>query len=70
HMAYIGHPVLGDEKYGSKGKFPRQALHSFYLKLRHPVTGKEMEFRAPVPADMKDIIGPDYSNILPLTKAF
>ncbi|MDD5424038.1 MAG: RluA family pseudouridine synthase, partial [Candidatus Omnitrophica bacterium] len=42
HMAYIGHPVLGDEKYGSKGKFPRQALHSFYLKLRHPVTGKEM----------------------------
>ncbi|MFA5335295.1 MAG: RluA family pseudouridine synthase [Candidatus Omnitrophota bacterium] len=70
HMAYIGHPVLGDEKYGSKGKFPRQALHSFYLKLRHPVSGKEMEFRAPVPADMKDIIGPDFSNILPLTKAF
>lgn len=70
HMAYLGHPVLGDVKYGSKGKFPRQALHSFYLKLRHPSTGKEMEFRAPIPSDMLDIIGPDYSNILPLTKAF
>ena len=59
HMAYIGHPVLGDEKYGSKGKFPRQALHSYYLKLRHPKDGREMEFRADLPADMRNIMGPD-----------
>jgi 23S rRNA pseudouridine1911/1915/1917 synthase len=70
HMSYIGHPVLGDEKYGSKGKFARQALHSYYLRLRHPATGKEMEFCADLPSDMKDIIGPSYSNILPLTKPF
>ncbi len=68
HMAYIGHPVLGDTKYGSKGKYPRQLLHSYYLGLKHPVTGKDMEFRAGIPDDMKGIIGPEYSNILPLTK--
>ena len=61
HMAYIGHPVLGDEKYGSKGKFPRQALHSYYLRLRHPKDGREMEFRADLPDDMKNIMGPDIS---------
>ena len=70
HMAYIGHPVLGDEKYGSKGKFPMQALHSYYLKLRHPKSGEEMEFTAGLPDDMKSIIGPSYSNLLPLTKPF
>ena len=59
HMAYIGHPVLGDEKYGSKGKFPRQALHSYYLKLRHPKDGREMEFRAGLPDDMKKMMGSD-----------
>ena len=60
HMAYIGHPVLGDEKYGSKGKFPRQALHSYYLRLRHPKDGREMEFRADLPDDMRKIMGPDF----------
>lgn len=63
HMAYMGHPVLGDEKYGSKGNFPRQALHSYYLQLKHPKTGKVMEFFAEPPEDMKNMIGPDYNNI-------
>lgn len=63
HMAYIGHPVLGDGKYGSKGNFPRQMLHSYYLGLRHPKTGREMEFTAGLPEDMKSIIGPGHSNI-------
>ncbi|MDD4879493.1 MAG: RluA family pseudouridine synthase [Candidatus Omnitrophica bacterium] len=60
HMAYIGHPVLGDEKYGSKGKFPRQALHSYYLRLRHPKDGREMEFKADLPDDMSKMVGPDF----------
>lgn len=69
HMAYIGHPVLGDEKYGSSdralkgGEGPsRQALHAYYLKLRHPTSGKEMEFTACLPADMKEMLGPDCNN--------
>ncbi|MDD5073148.1 MAG: RluA family pseudouridine synthase [Candidatus Omnitrophica bacterium] len=60
HMAYIGHPVLGDEKYGSKGNFPRQALHSYYLRLRHPKDGREMEFKADLPDDMRKMMGPDF----------
>lgn len=65
HMAYLGHPVLGDEKYGSKGNFPRQALHSYHLKFRHPTSGKEMEFTADLPDDMKKIIGPEFCKIKP-----
>ncbi|MFA5338895.1 MAG: RluA family pseudouridine synthase [Candidatus Omnitrophota bacterium] len=60
HMAYIGHPVLGDEKYGSKGNFPRQALHSYYLRLRHPKDGREMEFKADIPDDMRKMMGADF----------
>lgn len=69
HMAYIGHPVLGDEKYGSRVSalkggtgLSRQALHAYYLKLRHPTSGKEMEFTADLPDDMKSMIGPGSGN--------
>ena len=65
HMAYLGHPVLGDGKYGAKGRFPRQALHSYRLNLRHPRTGKPLEFKAQLPEDMRGIIGKDADRILP-----
>ncbi len=52
HMAYIKHPVAGDEVYGS-AKDPLglrgQALHAARLTLAHPRTGETMTFRAPVP---------------------
>ncbi|SHI38740.1 23S rRNA pseudouridine1911/1915/1917 synthase [Propionispora hippei DSM 15287] len=59
HMAYIGHPVVGDPKYGSpKSRFSieGQALHAKKLRLEHPVTGQEMVFEAPVPEDMQSIL--------------
>ncbi len=59
HMAYIGHPVLGDRKYGTK-KCPfaieGQALHSKTLSFSHPRTGERMEFSAPLPEDMASIL--------------
>ncbi len=59
HMAYIGHPVLGDPKYGAK-KCPfsieGQALHSKTLMFTHPRTGERMEFEAPLPEDMQMIL--------------
>lgn len=59
HMAFIGHPVLGDPKYGPK-KCPfaidGQALHSKSLTFEHPITKQEMTFEAPVPEDMQHII--------------
>lgn len=52
HMASIGHPLLGDEIYGS-GKNPYhlqgQALHAMVLGFQHPHTGEYMEFEAPLP---------------------
>lgn len=52
HMASIGHPLLGDEVYGS-GKNPYhlqgQALHAMVLGFIHPSTGEYMEFTAPLP---------------------
>jgi 23S rRNA pseudouridine1911/1915/1917 synthase len=65
HMAYLGHPVLGDGKYGAREKFPRQALHSYYLSFRHPRTGKPLGFKAPLPEDMLGIIGKGADSILP-----
>jgi len=59
HMAYIGHPVVGDPKYGPKSSpFPiaGQALHAAELTFRHPVTGVELVFTAPLPADMEAIL--------------
>lgn len=59
HMAYIGHPVVGDPKYGAK-KCPfsieGQALHSKTLMFTHPRTGERMEFEAPLPEDMQMIL--------------
>jgi len=61
HMQHLRHPLAGDDMYqgrvleagwqGSPG-VPRVALHAAMLKLRHPITQKPMEFRAPFPADL------------------
>lgn len=56
HMAYIGHPVLGDEKYGSKDGFSRPLLHAKMLGFVHPGTGKYMEFNSELPEDMRSVI--------------
>ena len=60
HMTKIGHPLVGDPKYGTR-KHPfaikGQALHSCSLTLRHPVTEEEMYFSAPMPEDMQEILG-------------
>jgi 23S rRNA pseudouridine1911/1915/1917 synthase len=52
HMAYIGHPVVGDPVYGfkkQKFKLEGQALHSRVLGFIHPTKGVYMEFEAPLP---------------------
>ncbi|MDD6763808.1 MAG: RluA family pseudouridine synthase [Clostridiales bacterium] len=58
HMSHIGHPLLGDWLYGKEDKelFPRQALHSSYLSLLHPVTGEKMEFIPRLAKDMESFI--------------
>jgi len=56
HMSYIGHPILGDAKYGSKGNLKRPTLHAKVLGFVHPKTGKYMEFTSDLPEDMKELI--------------
>jgi 23S rRNA pseudouridine1911/1915/1917 synthase len=53
HLHHLGHPVLGDKLYGGKraGDFSRQMLHAWKLAFRHPRSGAEMSFEAPVPSD-------------------
>ena len=59
HLAFIGHPVVGDEVYGrrrSRLACPRQFLHAARLSFRHPVTGRPMEFSAPLPPDLQTVL--------------
>jgi 23S rRNA pseudouridine1911/1915/1917 synthase len=57
HLAHLGHPVWGDLIYGrahplADGFQPaRQMLHAARLEIAHPVTGKPLNFEAPLPAD-------------------
>lgn len=57
HLSYIGHPILGDEKYGTKGKFKMPMLHAATIGFTHPATKKFMEFSSPgLPKEMTDVI--------------
>lgn len=54
HMAYIGHPVIGDPLYGpagADGRFRGQLLHAFRLDFVHPATQKPMHFETPPPPE-------------------
>ena len=58
HMADLGHPVIGDGRYGVEDGNPlgRLALHAFKLCFYHPVTGQPMKFETPYPADFKRLV--------------
>jgi 23S rRNA pseudouridine955/2504/2580 synthase len=63
HLAHLGFPILGDDKYGdfdrnrraAKGEFGarlgRMFLHALRIRLSHPVTGAPLVFESPLPAD-------------------
>ena len=57
HMSDLGHPVIGDERYGSEvNPLNRLALHAFKLSFYHPVTGELMEFETPYPSSFKSLM--------------
>ncbi len=68
HLASIRHPLVGDSTYlkGAQkcppemrailAAFPRQALHAAQLGLEHPVTGEWLEWQAPLPEDMAQLL--------------
>ncbi len=59
HMAYIGHPVAGDEVYGPKKVITElggQCLHAKKIGFIHPRTGEYMEFDSPLPEYFKKFL--------------
>ncbi|TAN60110.1 RluA family pseudouridine synthase [bacterium] len=54
HLAHIGHPILGDSKYGRPSDFGRLALHAMELGFRHPESGVFVSFTSELP---KEFIG-------------
>ncbi len=59
HLAAIGHPVVGDEKYGgARPALPieRLFLHAGELELEHPVSGERLHFVSPLPQDLDRVL--------------
>lgn len=59
HLDAIGHPVVGDTRYGggrSGQDIDRPALHAAELGFEHPATGEWLRFASPLPADMATLI--------------
>ncbi len=71
HMASIGHPLVGDGRYGARGRLPRaphphvvltlrgfrrQALHAAELAFNHPASGRPCHFNSPLPRDMAELV--------------
>jgi 23S rRNA pseudouridine955/2504/2580 synthase len=59
-LAYLGFPILGDDKYGDfalnkalqKKGLKRMFLHAFSMKMKHPLTKKLLELKAPLPHEL------------------
>ena len=71
HMAYLGHPLVGDPFYGGRARIPaslstsardavrefgRQALHACTLRLQHPTQGVAIEWQADLPEDLRNLL--------------
>ena len=55
HMKHLGHPILGDEKYGRRETFPRLALHAQSIAFIHPITKSYIEFSCPTPQEFLNL---------------
>jgi 23S rRNA pseudouridine955/2504/2580 synthase len=61
HLAHIGHPILGDDKYGDfalnkalrRRGLRRMFLHAAQLTFAHPATGERLTVRSPLPPDLE-----------------
>jgi 23S rRNA pseudouridine1911/1915/1917 synthase len=71
HLAALHHPLVGDPVYGGRARLPgdispalaavlagfrRQALHASRLRLAHPVSGEMVQWEAPLPDDLRELL--------------
>ena len=62
HLGDLGHHVIGDDKYGNPSNpIKRLGLHAYELDLEHPVTHKQMKFKAPMPKEFLSLF-PNYKG--------
>ncbi len=58
HLAGIGHPIVGDTKYGKvDGPLSRMALHARSISFKHPFSGKQLAFESKVPDFFTTLVG-------------
>ena len=61
HLAHLGHPILGDDKYGDfelnkslrKRGLKRMFLHAASITFKHPITGETLRIESPLPAELE-----------------
>lgn len=53
HLSHLRAPILGDTLYGGQSHPEGYFLHAWNLQFRHPVSGREMQFRAPIPENFR-----------------
>ena len=57
HLAYIGHPILGDAVYGKRDPLlARHFLHAYHLGFQHPISGAPVEFHSPLPDELACVL--------------
>lgn len=64
HAAWLGHPIIGDDRYGEGGVnqtfkkrgYKRLFLHAEQLRFNHPLTGQPLHFTAPLPEDLQSLL--------------
>ncbi len=71
HLSSVGHPLVGDRRYGARGRLParpsmelldairgfhRQALHAAELEFAHPITDEPLSFASPLPDDLVQLL--------------
>lgn len=61
HLAFLGHPILGDTKYGKNNDLRRLALHAKDIGFIHPRTKRPVNFSSPIPEDFSQFINKNKS---------
>jgi 23S rRNA pseudouridine1911/1915/1917 synthase len=62
HLAAVGHPIIGDTRYGGGGDEARRLalvrpfLHSWRLSFDHPLTGERLDLEEPLPEDLEEAL--------------
>jgi len=62
HLDYLGHPILGDEKYSNGKGFKRMFLHAYKLVFFHPAQKKSVEFKIKIPKEFYEVVDKDKTS--------